>query len=595
MRAKSNISIYIIILLSISINAAGNGPILRRICKSQTDNTLYFTPNNDTCSKFINYYIWGKDAIGNPFVLIDSISNKGASTYLHSGANPISNPKKWTYFIAYTDSCLYPNYGFSDTVNVDETLPDSITFDSVSVDINTNQVILGWKHNTSPDFYHYLLFKDSLSNLLLISPPELQDTFFRDLSGWSNPSVRSLTYDISSMDSCLLTQRFGYNPHSTMFLSGGLDTCLSKINISWTPYIGWPSIRSYYIYVSKSGGGYILIDSISPSQKSYTFSITLGINYTVFVRSFKLDTQIISSSSNTVSFSSNARTDPAHSYLANVSAINPDGSDLEITLLTNPGEEYLSALPYHSDESSFPTFIPLNPINITSNSGYFTHHVNRDLVQYYKYSGLNLCALTTDTSNTSNNIKIAVLSEGSSNRILWNKYYGWDNGVNKYRIYRGTNLTGNVVNYSLLDSVLSSDSSYIDQNPITEIGNLGICYYVESIQNPSAPHGISYTSKSFSSCITGDLTVFIPNAFCPYGFNKIFKPEGLYIDLEKSTMEIYDRWGGLIKSFENLVNGWDGKSSSGIALESGVYLYRMTIVSTNGHTKQKQGTVTLLH
>ena len=595
MQVKTNISYILLFLALFNIRAVANGPILRRVCKSVLDNTLYFTPSTDTCNGFLNYYIWGKDATGNPYILIDSISNKSATSYFHAGANPSGNPKKWTYFIAYTDSCLFPNYGFSDTVSVDETLPDSLTFDSVSVDISTNQVILGWKHNKSLDFYHYLIFKDSLSNLLLISPSELQDTFLRDLSSWSNPSVRSLKYDISSMDSCLLTQRFGYNPHSTMLLTGNIDTCLSKINLNWTAYIGWPTIRTYYIYTSNSPGIYNLQDSISSLINNYSFSITLGINYTVFVRAFKLSDEIISSSSNTVSFSSNPRNDPKNSYLANISAINPDGSDLEITLLTNPNEEYLSALPYHSDENSYPSFFTLNPVSITSNSGYFTHQVNRELVQFYKYTGLNLCALPTDTSNISNNIKVTVLSEGAGNKILWNKYYGWDNGVNKYRIYRGTNLSSSVINYSLLDSALSSDSSFIDLNPITDVGNLGVCYYVESIQNPAAPHGISFTSKSFSSCITGDLTIFIPNAFCPYGVNKIFKPEGLYIDLDKSTMDIYDRWGGLIKSFDNLNTGWDGKSSSGIALESGVYLYRMTIVSTNGHTKQRQGTVTLLH
>jgi gliding motility-associated-like protein len=95
----------------------------------------------------------------------------------------------------------------------------------------------------------------------------------------------------------------------------------------------------------------------------------------------------------------------------------------------------------------------------------------------------------------------------------------------------------------------------------------------------------------------GTPTVFIPTAFLPYGVNKTFRPEGRFIDYNRSRMEIYDRWGAQLISLNGIRAGWDGKDSNGILNTPGVYYYKIYIQSTNVREKEKVfiGFVTLLN
>ncbi len=178
--------------------------------------------------------------------------------------------------------------------------------------------------------------------------------------------------------------------------------------------------------------------------------------------------------------------------------------------------------------------------------------------------------------------------------MTWNSYFGWDNGVQKHLIYRGTDVNGGARTYSLIDSVPGSDTIYSDNHLPDKIGNYGLCYYVEAIQNPGSLKGTQNSSKSFSNCILGELLVFVPTAFNPVGVNHVFRPEGSYIDYVNSSLEIFDRWGGLIIKIEDITNGWNGKDVSGKDCGLGVYYYRLNIKSPNGQKTTKIGLVTLI-
>ncbi|SEW34425.1 gliding motility-associated C-terminal domain-containing protein [Chitinophaga sp. YR573] len=82
--------------------------------------------------------------------------------------------------------------------------------------------------------------------------------------------------------------------------------------------------------------------------------------------------------------------------------------------------------------------------------------------------------------------------------------------------------------------------------------------------------------------------VFIPNAFTPNGDGKndIFKPEG---NIRSLDMKIFNQWGELIATG----SGWNG-TSGGKAQPTGVYMYTMKIIMTNGTEVIKKGAVNLL-
>ena len=96
--------------------------------------------------------------------------------------------------------------------------------------------------------------------------------------------------------------------------------------------------------------------------------------------------------------------------------------------------------------------------------------------------------------------------------------------------------------------------------------------------------------------------VFIPNAFSPDGldgandFFTVFGDPSKIVEVLQ--MNIFDRWGGLVFSRNNLpINapseGWDGKAN-GTTVNPGVYVYWIEVQLANGQIKIMEGDVVLL-
>ena len=120
-------------------------------------------------------------------------------------------------------------------------------------------------------------------------------------------------------------------------------------------------------------------------------------------------------------------------------------------------------------------------------------------------------------------------------------------------------------------------------------------------------HKIKLYAQSINGCVdsvekdvfvlldTGDLpkdTLFIPNAFNPYGVNQQFKLVGFYLRSGQSVMKIFDRWGG--KIFEgDALQGWDGTFSDGEMCPTGIYIYIIEVLN-NQQRRVLKGTLLLL-
>lgn len=89
--------------------------------------------------------------------------------------------------------------------------------------------------------------------------------------------------------------------------------------------------------------------------------------------------------------------------------------------------------------------------------------------------------------------------------------------------------------------------------------------------------------------------VYVPSAFSPNndGMNDVFKAVATGVKFE-ITLEVYNRWGGLIFITEDARNvGWDG-TNSGIPCQEGVYMYIVRYTSLEDQPVVTSGTVTLL-
>jgi gliding motility-associated-like protein len=580
-----------IIFLFLLFDLKADVPVeIRRICKSGRDNYIYFYPSTDPCALYFQYKIWGRNGLVGSYSLIDSISVKNTDQYIHVEANP-GVATNWSYFIVITDSCGPDYETISDTVIVDEQAPSFTFIDSASVDPLTNKVSIGWSSNLSPDFYYYILYKDSLgTNVPILS--NSKDTFHIDIRPSSNPVLQPIKYDISAVDSCGNAKIFTINPHTTIWLRNSVDTCEQKANLTWSPYIGWINVKKYYIYRKTGSGPYLLIDSAN-SPTGYSDIITLGLNYSYYIRAFK-DTSIsISSSSNSIDISTRFRVEPTASYISSLSVSSSD-QDVFVKIF-NPLQEVRKYELFGSSElAGFYSLV--SSINASpSVSEYETSIPLSKNTKYIQARAMNGCNESFPSTNISRYIELQASSQNEQNDLIWDPYFTWNVGVNYYRIYRGTNDNSGSILYSLIDSVPGIDSVYHDLSLPEIVGENGLCYYVEAIQNSGDVNGSIETAASTHACIVGELKVFIPNAFRPDGFNRTFRPEGSYIDYDNSSMDIYDRWGAKLIGIQNIRDGWNGKDSAGIQCTQGVYYYKIFIKSTNGKEKIYTGFVTLIN
>ncbi len=110
---------------------------------------------------------------------------------------------------------------------------------------------------------------------------------------------------------------------------------------------------------------------------------------------------------------------------------------------------------------------------------------------------------------------------------------------------------------------------------------------------------ISGCIDSTSECITiaDEATISIPNVFSPNndGTNDIF-----YFttsSVKELNCEIYDRWGLKIAEWTALndaINGWDGRTTSGLVATDGVYFYTMKANTLNDKVIEQTGFIHLL-
>lgn len=93
--------------------------------------------------------------------------------------------------------------------------------------------------------------------------------------------------------------------------------------------------------------------------------------------------------------------------------------------------------------------------------------------------------------------------------------------------------------------------------------------------------------------VFGSNNIYIPNAFTPNqnGLNEEFKV--LYKNLKGAILTIYNRWGQLIFTSNDVNKGWDG-TFDGNPCQQDVYYYVVDYKTTDNEAKQLKGNFTLL-
>ncbi len=111
------------------------------------------------------------------------------------------------------------------------------------------------------------------------------------------------------------------------------------------------------------------------------------------------------------------------------------------------------------------------------------------------------------------------------------------------------------------------------------------------------------TMKTPEGCTATDSVMMLysfvplnmPNAFTPNGDgkNEEFRPVTLPEKISSFSMLIYNRWGQLVFSTNDVGRGWDGRVN-GSPAPMGVYTYTLTYGNPKGENRKKTGVVTLV-
>jgi gliding motility-associated-like protein len=97
-----------------------------------------------------------------------------------------------------------------------------------------------------------------------------------------------------------------------------------------------------------------------------------------------------------------------------------------------------------------------------------------------------------------------------------------------------------------------------------------------------------------------NIDIYVPNVFSPNGDginDHLLISAGADVE-EIETFTIFDRWGNMIYLNEHFLpndpsEGWDGKRK-GVALNPGVYAFRMIAHFSDGRSEVRYGDITLM-
>lgn len=187
-------------------------------------------------------------------------------------------------------------------------------------------------------------------------------------------------------------------------------------------------------------------------------------------------------------------------------------------------------------------------------------------------AGLEVCPIVLTGSLASDN----------SITLSWTDYNGWVNGVNSYTVEK-YDATG-----TLLQSFNAGTATTLADNTNDPTNQLYVYVVLANANDTGLGQAVSNRLT-----IIKEPHLSYPAAFTPNGdnLNDVFFVFGQFV--EKFEMNIFNRWGELLFTTDNLDTGWDGKFK-GITQPEGTYAFIANLTDLTGRTHKRSGSVVLL-
>jgi hypothetical protein len=477
----------------------------------------------------------------------------------------------------------------------DNLTPSQPIIQSVNIDTLTGGVTIIWNENNQPDTYGYVIYTMD-GNGFLVEMDTLWGIGNTSYTYFPNTGLGPLTYSVAAFDSCFTdivppTYQTSAKAelHTTNFLTGNLDICARRINLDWTGYIGFSSLAPYQVWLRENGGVWQL-HGTSPMMQ-YSFDAVIGNTYEVVIRANDANNPNRFSFSNRVLVNVSAAAGPTFSYISKATVL-----DNQIQVHHRFSQDGgVNRIRLERFEPLLGNFVEIDELLADAQDLVFIDNDAEPNRRSYRYRTLSVdtCDIVVNTSNIGETIFLtSVTDETAMVHVLqWSAYREFAGNVAEYRVYRGIDGVFSPTPIAFTSPQLRSvvDSVY---NLMDYTGK--ICYYVEAVEGPNV-YGASEVARSNEVCPVLPPIIYVPNAFTLGGMNPIFKPVTSLRKIDDYQFEIYDRYGRIIFSTNDINEGWDGRiEAANRYAREGMYVWRLSLRDGNGIEVLRHGHVTLL-
>ncbi|MFT5723063.1 MAG: hypothetical protein ACI9JN_000168 [Bacteroidia bacterium] len=558
---------YILLLIGLantSAIAVTTAPTLSRACLNVGDSivTIDYTKFTDLCGSFVEHHIYGSEN-GTNYRLLNTQINATATTIQLKLPN--SNPT-WSFYFETRYKCNGSDTAKSNVLYLDIVPPALNPIDSISIDVLTQKPVIGWQLNDSQDTEGYRIYTTSggISNTLA-------DTFGLYYVVNSQRIDSVIRYAIAAFDTCNLFSAIS-NFHSPMVLKSTLDTCTKTASLNWTSYVGWTT-QTQEVYISINGSSFVPT-TIQPNDLSYSHNgVNLGDSICFFIRARNIAG--ITSSSNVRCIKLFQPILPKTTYLSQVTVASESSIKIE-AYVDNLGVSDSVVL-----YSALSSNTRIGSLQLQKGKQFYSWVDNNantpSTSKTYFIRTFAPCLGGTSASLSGRSILLEIKDE----TLTWNSYINWSGNVLEYIVFGFDGSTWNILNST-------SDLTYTNTDTTIQ------CFRIDAVENQNI-YGFNRVSQSNRVCAQRRPVFYVPNSLNPWSHvgNYTLKVIGPSIDVARSTMLVFNRWGEQIFTSTNIEEGWSVDATKTF-VPLGIYFYDISIIDLIGNRHRLTGSVRVI-
>lgn len=468
--------------------------------------------------------------------------------------------------------------------------PEPPVFDYVSINPDNGNVTIHWKPSPSSWVTGYTIQEELVSGqnfpilTVNITAPPYSHTF-------TYPKVLAEPVNLN----LVATGGVGKESlrtvpsHVTVHCTVVYDTCRSSIIVKWSPYIGWGTkLKGYSVFLIDENLVITKVIDLAANENDYIYSGVLeNKSYCFYISAIRDDG--ISSLSNKACLTTTAPLPP--SFITGDYTRYSGSNNLNLHFSIDPATVSDAYRLYRAEGSGSDYSLVTELQKAADGTIAFTDELPALKVYNYKLTYLNRCKNEGVSSVPINNILLKGKSEAMINKLSWNTFATWVQGIKEIQLFRAESNGAQV----LLQAFNSGQMEYEDKiDPQAQLSG-DICYQVKAVSEPDA-NGITQVSESNVFCVNMTGEVFVPNAFTPNndGVNDIFKPSFAVLP-SKYSFIIYNRYGAKVFETSNISEGWDGTLANGSKALEGTYIFYLRIENGAGKVNEKRGNFNVIY